>query len=235
MTTQTSVAVIGHSHIHALKRGMSPDERFSFVDVTTLKTPWMDSHGTPSPEFLSHCDANSHCVASLGGNFHTVVGLIEHDVRWDFFCDKSTIATADLTRQIIPYHLMHDFFYNSINIVILEAMTNLRKFFKGTMITLSTPPAIFSPEHVNKFPNTFRGKLANGVAPASIRKKLFDLQSGIIAEHCEKIGVIYLPPPPESVDEAGCLLRQYWADDPSHANKEYGALVRAQIGKVIPL
>ncbi len=235
MAERASVAVIGQSHIYALQRGMQPDERFSFTNVTQVSPDWLNEDGMPTPDFLANYDANAHCVAMLAGNFHIAIGLIEHDVRWDFFCDKSTIETADLSRRIIPFGLLYKFFQVSLNVRVLTAATNLRQSFKGRTVFVATPPIIATPEHVRKFPNMFKDKLENGIAPASIRKKLFDLHSRIISEHCEKNDIIYLPPPPESVDGSGCLLKKYWANDPSHANAAYGALLQAQIAKALSL
>lgn len=235
MPPPTSVAVIGQSHTHALQRGMTPDSRLSFIDTNTIKPSWLNKDGVPKPEFLAGYDPSSHCVSMLGGNFHTVFGLVEHDVRWDFFCEVSNIHSADITRQIIPYHLMQQFFYNSLHKNVLVPMTHLRGFFKGQMIHLCSPPHFYDSEHIHKYPYYFKGKLANGVTPIPIRKKLFDLHSKIIFDHCAKIGVIFMPPPAESMDESGHLLRPYWANDSAHAGNAYGSLLQKQIVEALSL
>ncbi len=230
-----SVAVIGQSHTHALQRGMTPDTRFNIIDTNTLKPSWLDKSSAPTPEFLGNYDPSSYCVSMLGGNFHTVFGLVEHNVRWDFYCGYSTVKTADVTRQIIPFNLMHEFFYNSLNKAVLIPMTHLRNFFKSKMVHICSPPHFYDSDHIHKYPYYFKDKLANGVTPAPIRKKLFDLHSRIIQDHCDKIGVTFLPPPPESVDEEGHLLKPYWANDSAHAGNAYGGVLQKQLVEALSL
>ena len=75
----------------------------------------------------------------------------------------------------------------------------------------------------------FADRLHRGVTPARIRAKLYRIHSDIIEQRCAALGVEFLSPPAEAADAEGFLKPAYWTQDPTHANRAYGALLLKQI------
>ena len=48
-------------------------------------------------------------------------------------------------------------------------------------------------------------------------------------ELCRKAGVIFVPTPEESINEHGFLKKEFYAEDATHANQFYGALLLSYI------
>jgi hypothetical protein len=65
-------------------------------------------------------------------------------------------------------------------------------------------------------------------APASLRFKLWALQSNIMRDHCEAAGIGFIAHPPEAATPDG-FLDDRFAGTPGHANVAYGALLVRQI------
>jgi hypothetical protein len=235
MSQGPRIAVIGQSHVQALRRGMGGDGRLAVVDTNGLTPSWLGEDGRVTEAFLAGYPRDMACVSMVGGNFHTSFGLVEHARRFDFFCPFSAEASVEAGREIIPFGLVATCFRRVLGASMFGPMTQLRGHFTGAMVHVGSPPMLPPAWHVERHPNLFGGKLANGVAPQGIRQKLYDLHTALVMEHCAAIGARFLPPPEEALDAQGRLLERYWADDPSHGNAAYGALVHRQLVEALGL
>lgn len=242
MRIDLPIIVIGQSHTYALQRGVADNikegvlpadsAKFRFLDTNQI-SGWV-SNGVVSKDFINTLDRNSHFVSMLGGNFYNVFGLVEHPMKFDFFCDGSTADSVDTTREIIPYHLMRRHFKTSLTPFLLSPMKQFKEHFAGKAFHICSPPLIATEDHIRRTDQFFKEKLTNGVAPRTIRKKLFDLHSSVIATACREIGVRFLPAPAEAVDGAGILLEKYWGDS-THATRQYGRILHNQILRALAL
>ena len=68
-----------------------------------------------------------------------------------------------------------------------------------------------------------------GVAPASLRHKLWRLHSHLVAEDCHAAGIEFVPAPPGAQDGRGYLAEAAYGDDSTHCNTWYGRRVIEQI------
>jgi hypothetical protein len=61
------------------------------------------------------------------------------------------------------------------------------------------------------------------------RLKMWALESRVTADWAQARGIRYLAAPGKCFNSLGYLARKYYADDATHANAAYGALVIEQI------
>jgi hypothetical protein len=236
MKIDLPIVVIGHSHTYSLKKGIEDNlseglfskdsAEFTIIDASQV-SPQI-SGGYVTQEFLDGFDKNSHFVSMLGGNLHNVFGLIEHPTKFDFFLDRETGGSPDLSREIIPYHLMRLHFENTIKANPINGIKKYKDYFLGKAIHLASPPLIADDDFITATTVYFKDKLHYGIAPDSLRKKLCDLHADVFRSACEEIGLRYVSPPGEALDASGFLLREYWADS-THATRAYGRLLHRQI------
>lgn len=236
MKIDLPVVVIGQSHTYALKNGIEANIKSGVFAENSAKFSFINTYdfadyfkgGGVAVEFMEKFDRNSHFVSMFGGQLHNIFGLIEHPIKFDFFCDNSTVNSIDVGRTIIPYQLMKLHFRKTLDVFPLHAMKQLKEYFTGKNIHLSSPPLIASEDCIRKTTVYFRDKLANGIAPISLRKKLYDLHSDVVSSACREIGFTYIYPPNEAVDASGMLLEKHW-DDSTHAAPSYGQILHRQV------
>ena len=68
-----------------------------------------------------------------------------------------------------------------------------------------------------------------GIAPAGLRKNLYELQTEIFSDSCKNLDIPLIVPPQQALCEDGFLKEEYRNNDPTHANARYGALVWEQM------
>ena len=112
----------------------------------------------------------------------------------------------------------------------LRSITTLRDYYGDPFIHVISPPPVGDDRHIAENPGGyFRDKIHLGVAPASLRGKLYRLHTRVVVEFCQEHGIPTLLPPAEAVTEDGFLARPFWKNDPTHANAAYGRLVLEQL------
>ena len=58
-----------------------------------------------------------------------------------------------------------------------------------------------------------------------VRLKLWHLLQDMFRAEAQKVGAVFVPVPAETLDDEGYLKPEYSADDVTHANEAYGALM----------
>ena len=231
--SQKPVLVIGMSHIGAIAKAMTVTER-RYFKVINIKN---------SPEFYNWQQKTIHgaqfrieepklALLSIGGNFGSIVSLFENPIPMAIGDKIKTSIPADENRHFIPFDMFATFFRNrltgTLDIIrqIAEALPDVPKYH------LTPPPPIGDLEHIRKYPGLFQDQMHMPLAPDDFRLKVYRLQCAIYDEYCENLGVGIIRPPEQAVDERGLLASDYWANDPTHGNEEYGRLVLGQIKEI---
>ena len=226
------VIIVGHSHIAALKKAAEdrPTDSacvFKFLNLNAI----YDSNAMGkairefAPEVIASC---------IGGNAHTIFGLVEHPAPFDFIDPDDESLPTDRSRQLIPYGAMNQLLKAQMK-EHLEQLEALRGEWPQPFVHLESPPVNPSEAHIRENPGAFREMIAErGVAPRFIRHKLWRLHSAIYRRACEKLKVHYVPAPLEAQDENGMLAERAWNPDPTHANAWYGARVLGQLERLNP-
>ena len=101
------------------------------------------------------------------------------------------------------------------------------------MYHLEPPPPLEDGDRVlNDVPWMFFPDLTREVAPASLRYKCWRLHSELVEAFCRREDIQMLPAPPEAMDVQGFLKPVHYLDA-MHVNSSYGALVLAQMKRVL--
>ena len=228
----TQCLVIGMSHIDAIRRGIPKgyEECIAFVNLNNQPEVHDRERNTINLEKIPETEGQT-VFLSIGGNFYNVFGLVDNPVP---FFVHGTLALDETTdRQLIPREMMLDHFR-----VRLERFNkNLRvlkeHFSNSQIFHICSPPPIESSDHIRKYPCSFAQEIEMGVAPAALRRNLYDIQTAVYEEFCSALSINFIDPPIVSLTETGFLKEDYFSIDPTHANAKYGTLVWNQMNEII--
>jgi len=180
-------------------------------------------------EIASLPEVPQFLCASISGNEYFYVGHTEHPRPFDFSLPERPDLQVRSGVEIIAPSLMRKtlerFMANA-----LSTMSALRDAIHIPIIFIQSPPPISSADHIRNNPGPFREAIQeHGVAPASLRMKLWLLQSAIYRQRCDELGCRYLEVPEEGVDSCGFLQETGAWPDSVHANVWYGEFVLRKI------
>lgn len=230
-----NIVVIGMSHTNCLRAAAmeAGDSTIQVIGVRNeaqmlrliAKKRW-NAPGDISilPEFLAKFDPNAIFISMVGGNYHNSISLVESDEKFDFVTPHMGLIN-DTARTSIPYNVMVDHAQVVMDMY-LQQLAQLALHFRGRKFHLAAPPVASVPTGEFLPDDIFKGKT---ISHDLLRLKLYTLCAEIKKRHCEKLGVIYVDPPQDTIDERGLSKRKYWDSDPTHANKAYGDLLLRQI------
>jgi len=237
----THILAIGQSNLRGLFNAVKqmtesgtvpPPLSFSFIQMRRRKyNPYFppESDGALNPNIVSELKTQvpraDAAVSCMGGNAHSVFGLLNHPEPYDFVADGLPLVQG---RQVVPRSVVKASLKEQMEDG-LKVFAALRSFIDKPMFHCQSPPPL--PEsHIRIYPGVFAERLDRfGVAPASFRLKLWKLQSEIYREFCAAHDIEFLPVPAECVDPDGLLTTQARGEDPTHGNAWYGERVVHQL------
>jgi hypothetical protein len=182
--------------------------------VATEVTPELDAVLTPEAVVLS-------CI---GGNAHNVLAIIAHDPPFDFVCAEAADLPLDPQATILSEAAVRDTLKRRAG-KHMALFHEVAAAVRGRMFHSESPPP--SPAS-DRFLSGIARLTDRPPAPPALRYKRWRLHSAIVREACDATGVIFIPYPPQSVDDAGMLLTKYYLNQ-THANAAYGRLVWRQL------
>lgn len=238
----TNAVVIGQSHTACMANAISthPDKAWD-ISVTRLRS----GDKLNDPEALSIDDAMGLVSAlefsvpifiSIVGTYHNILGLIRFGEDFDFLMDgQSTISDESC---LVPNKVLTSAFDE--NLKTEKDIQKLKAVSRGPVYLLACPPPKQDSEFMlqkltarrNK-PYRGRDVATHGINRPELRRKLWLLECQRLELWAQGLEIGYLPPPIEAFDQDGFLAKQFYADDATHANAEYGALVLSLIASTI--
>lgn len=225
LNEDASVLIIGESHTAAIARAVavSGHEGVAVLDVRTLVEKNDRSWKQMDSELLRRLKPKK-VFCTFGGTEHNIIGLIEAVPPIDFFTmDEDVMAE----RRTIPFSLMRTLLLRLLSGQ-FQRMERIKAIYDCEYMQISAPPPFRDLEE-GILPKKFREDVHRGVAPPSVRKKIYRLHSDLVRHRCGELGFGFLEPPQSSVDQDGFLKKRFWDRDPTHGNINYGALVLSQI------
>lgn len=135
----------------------------------------------------------------------------------------------------MPYAQLLEYFVTGLKNKDMKKFAQLKEKSKCNVVHLIPPPPKESNEHILKhheahFSNN--GILDFGVSDPIFRNKVWNIQVDALKIIADEWGFELIYPPPEAVNESGFLGVDYYANDATHANAEYGALIIKQLIKM---
>ena len=222
--------VIGNSHTRALDAAVEASDGFR---VEWLKAKVDSQFGTLSldaaKEMISRLDAADVLVLMHLGALHNIMGLLNSSVPFSF----SDMEEPPADRYIMPREVVRADMRETVSrdsvLPAFAALSPCRVFH------CMTPPPKKAPPIPEKDSKAYRGISIRqvGYAPAAVRREMWRIESGVVAEHCEKIGITPLAPPEAAFCEQGFLRAEYCANDATHANAAYGSILKTQIAGLL--
>jgi len=226
------ILFIGMSHLEALKAAY---EKFGFeshtIEMLQLnRRTDIYNRETNELNIKKISGYNPRAVfISIGGNFHNVFGLIENPVPFRIGGRVGSYP-ADKKRFFIPRSMMRAHFEARLSqrfFPHIQAIKNL--YSDAPCAHISSPPPIADPDYLVQHPGVFRPKIDMGITPKELRIELYRLHTECYQRYCNSIGVDFIYPPAIAVDRDGAMKKEYFNNDPTHGNINYGRLCLNQI------
>lgn len=173
---------------------------------------------------------------SILGGFHNAIALLRYGPDFDFVEDAA--QPHDDGTVGVPFRAIASIFDDQLDgeIVVKE----LCRAAPGPVFMLACPPPKMDNDYMmgrllERQKKFYRGKdvLACGINRPALRRKLWQLEGNRIAAWASGLGAHYLPPPALAFDADGYLDARLYADDATHANIDYGALVLDQVSAML--
>ncbi len=163
-------------------------------------------------------------LACMGNEYNTL-GMLKHPEPYDFEMPGSDLPVVE-GAQVIPYAMMR---------AQMQAMAEQNvllywRFFNDVtgdvpVYMVPPPPPIASEEHIMSYPGAFADRAKEyGISPVSLRRKMWMLYCQVLRETVAGTNTVFLELP-ELVFSNGCLAQQFWQEDPTHGNREYGNVI----------
>jgi hypothetical protein len=225
--SRPEILVIGNSHTKALTAALTPEieRRMVVVNNAVYFDPVNHKNKVLPPEIVDIFQPK-RIFCTFGGSEHSVFGLVEAPIRFDFMTPSQSRVEPD--RAVVNYALVRA----TLERAMRNAMNNtrdLRNLYDCPITHICSPPPFRALVEGRVLPAIFEANLHLGITPASIRKKLYDMHSDIARANAAELGIGFLEVPQGCTDADGFLLDKYCNREPTHGNTRYGALVINQI------
>lgn len=227
------ILVIGMSHVEAIESALEERESRSIRIINLNKEPDLYNQRTRRIDFsLLPAAPFTHVFVSYAGNYHNIFGLIEHPQKIAVGDAAAGRIPDEDGRWFLPEAMVRAHFAEVLEKAAFELIRDVQAHFAGRRVfCLGSPPPCGDAQHIRTFPGVFRPRVHQGVSPMALRRKLYELQTGLVVETCARLGVPFVAPPEGVADAEGAMKREYWNNDPTHGNARYGRLVLDQIGQ----
>jgi hypothetical protein len=236
------IRVIGDSHIHAIKRalareaqrGLSAEPEVQAFRIIRNKNGVAigDEPFEALLAKLAALEPGDLAVSVIGGNQHSVFGLVQHPQAFDFHSRERPDLPVLPRHEVIPYRVLRDQFEAALRAHEGVRIPRIVSETRARLVHLPPPAPKEDASHILRRHETDFAKagiLERGVTPITVRLKLWELQVSLLRELCAEWQAELMPVPPASLTPLGCLSPDYYAHDATHANEAYGALVLAQL------
>lgn len=169
-----------------------------------------------------------------GGNQQNQWFLFAPRPMFDFALASRPDLPVESEADLVSEAMVRELFWPSL--AILAAMVEELVRLDARIVLLGTPPPKRSADLIKGFlekePLLVKLAAEKGysmtdveVTPAIIRLKLWRVIQDMMAELAAANGGAFVEVPPETQDELGFLLPEFWAPDATHANNDYGRLM----------
>ena len=225
--------LIGHSHAKAIfeaaqDRGMRL-EGYNFWDAPQ---PALNPERTAFHPEIAATLRRGPVFSAVGGAVHNVMALVRHPRAFDFVLPSRPDLPVAEGAELVPFAAVRDAMTSALA-EYLQIMGLVRSLATAQVFHLEAPPPLEDGARVlGDVPWMFFPGLTREVAPASLRYKCWRLHSELVAAFCHAQGITLIAAPPEAMDAGGYLRPEHYLDA-MHVNPSYGALVLAQMRRVL--
>lgn len=168
-------------------------------------------------------DPDAILLACMGNEYNTM-GMLQHPEPFDFDLPGSGIPIEE-GKTVIPYAMMRAQMTALCEQNVLLFWRFFNEAAEKPVFLTPPPPPIADKMHIMSYPGAFAGRAKQyGVSPVGLRRKMWLLYCDILRDVTKDTGTTFVElPDPAFVD--GCLAKQFWQEDPTHGNVDYGRLM----------
>jgi len=225
--------LIGHSHVHAPIEAIR-EEQLDLDAIAIWVEPGALETGAEGMRFradLAERIAVERPVFSfVGGNAHTVLGLVDHARGFDFVLPEEPDLPLDPAREIVTAEAVRHALA-AIDADLTPILELLVRLTPGRVVHVGPPPPVFVADAAReRYPWNMTPDRPRAFAPPWVRYKVWRLSVAMIAERARALGVPFVAAPADAQDDRG-FLRDDLRKDVAHANGRYGSLVLRALGR----
>jgi len=238
------IVLAGHSHRKAL--GVARGDRMQAPDLLPLEPAdprFLGLSGGPKQavywDRLCALAPGRRIALAWEGNRYNDAFLLQGVPAFDLFVAELPHLPILPGRVLVPERAVRERF--------AETAAGLARFLErlltrgpAGLVLVGAPPPKADTERLTALLGigAYDAKLAaaNGLdperltlTPASVRLKLWQVEQTVLRGVAERFGCAVVPATKACFDTQGCLHPDYWAEDATHANAAYGALMRDDI------
>lgn len=224
------ILLIGTSHIQMVRAAHAGRDRPAGRDYT-FESHWLRTkrHGETSVEdaiaLIGELGPRDLLVLNRLGTLHNIVGLFEHDTPYVVFDPETGDRPGDDAKDAppIPVNALRKHFAEQI--LDDNTMTALARGAPATAMHFGAPPPKRRFAKEGKFRDGPDGLVRMAFNDAATRLALWRIEHAAGVGRLAELGIRDCPVPAVCVDGAGHLDPAFGADDATHANAAYGALL----------
>lgn len=236
MDSHRPILCIGHSHVASVAQAAGvlgiPLRALNFWEMPGAIVP---ENGVPRLSLQVEQQLREHpgpVFSMIGGAAHGVLGMLVHPRRFDFVLPTQPSLPLDPAAEVLPALAVRRVL-ESVTAEYLALMSQVRRLCAGQMCHIESPPPYADAGRMHAdMPWGMYPGMCHEISPAAFRYKLWRLHSQIVSEWCRGAGALFLPCPPETMDESGFMREPYYGDG-AHANLAYGELVLEQMRRLV--
>ncbi len=231
--TDTAPVLIGHSHAEAIFDAASlQGVRLNGYNFWHAPQPALNADRTAFHPEIAEVLQRGPVFSAVGGSVHSVMAMVQHLRPFDFVLPSRPDLPMIQGVEVVPFAAIRRAMAVSVE-EYLQIMRLVCGQATGPVFHLEPPPPLEDGERVlADVPWMFFPDLTHEVAPASLRYKCWRLHSELVGDFCTEHDVELIPAPPEAMDARGYLKPAHYLDA-MHVNASYGALVLAQMKRVL--
>lgn len=229
--------IIGDSHTHSFKRFFKVHGQDDEVEVLTFAKLKNDILvGDELPEDINKKLENSseyyRSVISLtGGNQHNSISLIKHREGFSIASSDNKGYVGDLNTKL-PRETFKFLFRKGLKGGDFKKLKDIKGCTGLPIYHVAAPPPKKSTEHILKRPESDfvrKNIVESGVTDAYVRLEIYKIQMEVTRELCEELEIEFVRLPESVTDKDGFLAEQYYADDATHANKDFAEVMLSHL------
>lgn len=234
----------GHSHVRAFRMPVWSGGEPQLLPLYGRRDDKILGLLGASPRDAAYWDAlvqnSEHKTVFLFwcGNQHLSRFLFATKPVFDFYLASDPLVPMLPNTMLVPETMVRAVL-NEINKELVELLSRLISVPGCEPVLCGTPPPKGNDERLRTYikePNfhSLAQRLGFSVSdvpftPLSVRRKLWVVVQELLHEIAESMGCKFQAVPKQALDSNGFLREEYWGQDASHANHDYGRLFLRQL------
>jgi hypothetical protein len=252
MVTAAKLVLAGHSHVHALGvPGVSAGEA---PRIAAVPFPGADVVGVAGDHARGAAYWDLFIEAARGrvpaviwaGNQHNAHFLFRADPPIDFVLSSDPRRTVDRAATLVPEAMLRAVFEPSLK-PLRALLARLAAVSPAAPIVIGTPPPKGDPVRLcaGMAKESYFAETAatlgiaitpQALAPPALLAKLWRLLQDMMRDCATEAGATFVPVPARLIAPGDLLPDPYWAQDATHANRDYGRkLLREVVRHAAPI